>query len=728
MRWLRWLLASLVTCVMLTAGPARAEGDATLPRELDALGAWIAAKSKTVCTERCFVLQRLRLGGSVDKGLTFTLEGAVLADGPVAVPLFGPPDRVRIENATITTPPGTKGGGAPEPAAIGFEADHYFVVTAARRFVLQGTLSVHGDRALVVSGPLNVLEADLADGHVMEGARLSGLAATTLHFDGGKVAAAAEQPAVFQLSRRIRVERQTAFDYKLTLRAGTDLGVVRLPLPNGEKVLDVAGASGWRIEGAELVLPTAGHSAEVTITGTLDPLQNKTFSPDARSTYEWWQLDADPEHRLTVSGEARQLDAGESPFARTPSSRLFLVQRGQTLVVAVQTLAAVEALAAVVQNDARTVVITPRGDVVFDDALTYENNGIDYLGFGPEGRAIFLATDGAPERIFRDDGAPRIQIPLQKGLHTARVQSIAHTPLSPFGGRAVFDGPGYDLAASKSTLTVGLPRGVHPLVVFGGDVPDWFFGAEDAIAIAVAFAAAWIVFARRSARVLAAIALGGLWLVSTGAFTATVVALVAVGAARVLARLARGRSFGHLRWVLVAGAGVLALVALVSLSRKAEDRAETASARLEERRVDAPMAAPSSATTDAYNKAGTKSAGDEAKNDKETEKLFGTLAADGKLAGVRPVALPLPGFARAVTVSRELVTRDRPFRAIVVYVTDWALAPFGLLWLAAIALLVWLHRAELRAARDRARTWLAERPAPPLLPQAPPASPAPPAE
>ena len=36
------------------------------------------------------------------------------------------------------------------------------------------------------------------------------------------------------------------------MRSGTDLGVVRLPLPFGEKVLDVAGANGWRVEGGEL--------------------------------------------------------------------------------------------------------------------------------------------------------------------------------------------------------------------------------------------------------------------------------------------------------------------------------------------------------------------------------------------------------------------------------------------------------------------------------------------
>ena len=53
--------------------------------------------------------------------------------------------------------------------------------------------------------------------------------------------------------------------------------------------------------------------------------------------------------------------------------------------------------------------------------------------------------------------------------------------------------------------------------------------------------------------------------------------------------------------------------------------------------------------------------------------------------------------------------------------TDWALLPFGVLWVAAIALLVWLERKRIVELRDRARVWLAERPTP--VPAAPPVTP-----
>ncbi len=44
-------------------------------------------------------------------------------------------------------------------------------------------------------------------------------------------------------------------EYRLVMRSGSDLGVVRLPLAFGEKVLDVAGASGFRVEGGNWCCP-----------------------------------------------------------------------------------------------------------------------------------------------------------------------------------------------------------------------------------------------------------------------------------------------------------------------------------------------------------------------------------------------------------------------------------------------------------------------------------------
>jgi hypothetical protein len=57
--------------------PGVATADALLPRELDALGDWIAAQKTKACTEHCFALQNLKLSSVPGEGvLTFELEGA----------------------------------------------------------------------------------------------------------------------------------------------------------------------------------------------------------------------------------------------------------------------------------------------------------------------------------------------------------------------------------------------------------------------------------------------------------------------------------------------------------------------------------------------------------------------------------------------------------------------------------------------------------------------------
>ena len=489
---IRGALAAIALAVVVLFVPRVARADAPAPAagswgaELESVAAWLAQRNASAaCTEHCFVLTRLHLGGAADGEMRFSLEGAVLADKPVAVPLFGPPTHAHIDRVTENG----------KPAAVGFEQDHWFVLTASRRFVIEGTLSLEGDLALTLPGPLDALDAELARGRVVEGAHLSGLVGATVHFDRDAVSSPAEEPPVFQLSRAVRIGRETTFEYRLVMRSGKDLGVVRLPLALGEKVLDVQGSTGWTLQGSEIVLPTAGRSAQVTITGALASVTR--VEPDARSSYEWWLVESDAEHRLTVKGDARQIDTSQSPIARTqPSARLFMVGRGQHLDIAAQALVATEALAAVVREHDRTLVLTARGDLVADDTLSYENDGIDWLTWPPTGRAVFLATDGKAERVMRAaDGAGEVLVPLRVGSHSVHLQSMDMESLGLFGGSMTVPTPTHALATSRATLTLGLPGRVHPIAVLGGDRPWLAFGAEDALALAASVVIALLALA-----------------------------------------------------------------------------------------------------------------------------------------------------------------------------------------------------------------------------------------
>lgn len=652
--------------------------------ELDTLAKWLVERGRgPTCAARCFALEKLTLEGRVGEGpLSFELVGRVLAEGAVDVPLFGPPKEVRLEDVKEND----------KEAAIGFDGDRYFLHTAARRFVLRGKMTLGSDLTLAIPGPLNTLAADLEAGAVVEGSRLSGILGTTIHFNR-QDKAVETGPTVFQLSRAVRVGREIGFEYRLVMRSGSDLGVVRLPLTLGEKVLDVTGAPGFRVEGEELVLPTSGRTAEMTITGTLPKLG--AMAPDARSGYEWWLIESDPEHRVAVAGEARQMDSAESPIPRTlPTSRLFLVQKGQKMDATVTPLSAVDALAAVVQSHHRTVVITARGDVVSEDSFQYENNGVDYLSYSPSGRPIFLSTSGKAERIMRQgEGAEEILVPLQTGSQSVRVQSLSQTSLRPLFGTVKVPMPSYALTASSVYLNVGLPAGFVPIALLGGDRPRWAVDGGDLVASGVGFVAGFAAVRPgagpsasrlRALKIIAGLVLASLYFLWKAGFVLALAALVIWALVWIVGRVLKGAARVAAMVLLFGGLGLVGLVGLAALgSRKSELAYDAAPPR---------AAAPASTSSPIGSKLDDTRTGN-----------FLPGKGGGVLEGVTPVPLPLPGYRHSMSSNRELVTKERPFSPTLVYVTDMAVAPFGVLWLAGLLFVMSAHRSRIKEAYRKVR-------------------------
>ena len=99
------MFAALVASLALLV-PSRAHAQAKPAPEswagqLQAIGEWVASQKAAPCAQRCFTLDRMRITGDVGRGaLAFEIRGDLLADGPVAVPLFGPPSNVRVEAVT----------------------------------------------------------------------------------------------------------------------------------------------------------------------------------------------------------------------------------------------------------------------------------------------------------------------------------------------------------------------------------------------------------------------------------------------------------------------------------------------------------------------------------------------------------------------------------------------------------------------------------------------------
>ncbi len=667
----------------MMAAPAAAQTKGTLASELTEL-ANLVKPTDDSCSDHCWLLDRMQLGGSVDKGtLEFEVSGQVLHKGSYQIPLFGPADKVRLADVTEN---GTR-------ATIGFEEGHYYVQTSDPHFVVRGKLFLGEDRTLAIVGPLNALDSDVKGGRVTEGAHLSALVNTQLHFDAEGDAPAA-QPPVFSVARALRVGKNIEFEYRVTAQSGTDLGLMRLPLRYGEHVIDVDGAPGWRTENEDLVLPTTGKSATITITGTITNVAS--FSPDARSAFEWWLLESDAEHRVVAMGDAKQHDVSESPIARKePNSRLYLITRGQHIDVTLQTLQSLDVLAATVRSHSRTLVLTAAGDLVAQDVMSYDNNGLDYLYYTPDGKPLYLATDGASERVMKKDGSDDLMIPMRMGAHTVTVQSLAQTSVGTFFGRVAMPGARVPLATGSESIMIGLPETIHPIVVTGGEKTTWPFGANDGIALAFSALAAALALGGWKKRTLGTAALFGLWFVSKPLFAVALAAGVVLLAWPLVARM--GQRMGKTsRRVAIAVAMLASFIGGVSLLSMRTDKAMSSAG------MSTPVAADDQTVLAANQRTMVAQDMKEAAFTQPAQ-----LAHAGLVDGVRPVALSMPGYANVATASRELVTPSRAFSPVVYYVTDSGLALVAFAWLACVAGLAWLSRDKLRALREKVRAALA---------------------
>ena len=174
-------------------------------------------------------------------------------------------------------------------------------------------------------------------------------------------------------------------------------------------------------------------------------------------------------------------------------------------------------------------------------------------------------------------------------------------------------------------------------------------------------------------------------------------------------RLFEGRTRIVVRLGLTAAA---ALVFLTMHSSRDEYTATTTAApafgafggKLDQGIADMPMGAPPEAKpTDALAKTtGDTSRRDEEKNEAQGRmgNFAGQLATNGIVDGVRPVAMPLPSYDHSVTITRELVTTDRPFNVTLVYVTETTLRLLSSIWILCVIGLGWSSRDRLRAWRD----------------------------
>ncbi|MCP4157045.1 MAG: hypothetical protein GY757_55545 [bacterium] len=135
------------------------------------------------------------------------------------------------------------------------------------------------------------------------------------------------------------------------------------------------------MENRILMVPASGRNVNFTAVGRLPKLGR--YKTDARSNYEWWLIESDEEHRLIIDTKAKFVDSSRSPLKKKlSSSNLFLLTRGQEISVTVNALKTLDALAVVIYSQFRKVIWTANDELITEDRVSYENNGLDYIPYG----------------------------------------------------------------------------------------------------------------------------------------------------------------------------------------------------------------------------------------------------------------------------------------------------------------------------------------------------------
>ena len=717
------LFAAVAPAVEGKGETSVAPSSGSLAWQLEELFKWLTLTRDLVprekgCDGPCYILTSLQLNGSAAaNSFSFTARGHVLADRPVLVPLLGRPEQVILRKVTLNG----------QPAVIGFSDDHYYVRTAERQFSVSGEMTLTRESSFLVPGPVTLFAADIAGGRVAEGNLLPGISQMALHIERAAAAQRAQEvEPFFKLSRAYRVQKEITFEYRVMLQSPQEMTSVSLPLKLGETVLAVDGFRGWKQERDRLLVPVAGRSAGFTVSGRMNELASIT--PDERSAYEWVLVEADPEHRLMVKTTARQIDSSESPIPRSlTQSKLFLLSRGQRLDTEVRELATREALAMIVSSHARIAVWTNEGDLVTQDDIEYQNSGLDFMPFKGDGRILYLDADRAPQKILgQDDRKDEILIPLEKGTHTVRMQSIGKARKGFLLGVLPIPFPDYPLTISRASVEVDTPDGIVPLWLSGGRGYSSEIGWNLLAVLALSLGLSWIVFKQWKRRIAATLFLFGLYILSDMIYIVLLALLIFSALIVSLFRRVKHWRKWLLATLLTLTIAAATVAAVYSFSRNYRI----------ERTMDYETAVSGSGGVGAaysnpelrrqVNQMQTSSIEYRELEEKrlESEQRLGQVAREADFSaaqpysgvtiaeGVKPVPIPLPFNQDNLFrfwVHKSLVRPEQPFQPHLVYLTRAGAFILILFWLSCLGFLVWGSRKFLLERKDKISRFLQQR-------------------
>jgi len=569
-------------------------------------------------------------------------SGEVIIGENVKVYLFGQASDVLVDNVIVNG----------KAAAVSFDDGGYFFVAEKGKFSFTGNLGIRtpGQVNLFIHGPVNHLVFDITNGYAIGGDKYG------LYNEDVIIQRSEKVATLVDGSFRFTYADRNEFYYQINYKSfGKSLGREEVPLSNGESVISVVGAKDYSVQGSTLVLELEGSDASVVVSGTFN--SNDLKVPISEGTHHVL-IESDPEKKITISTDAKEVDLTESTLPATYSNaRAFLASNKNYFTLTVTQLEKYPSLAAAVSSATNRIAITDKGSMLGELSYTYSNTGVDYIQIDAPGTPLYAATGYRnPVKLTKDNGTLFLSFPKTSYGASGNLDMIYFDTRSPLGLAGVVDIPvaNTELPVSQQTTSIYLPSDYTVLYTFGAsggsELPDL---KTVVLFLIVVGGVGYGIKSKISFVIPYAVFMGGLLLFDNIVFAIAVIVSIVL----VIKRYVEKKALG---WMVV-GAGVLIVLCLAVVvffaviwqlgvfnmggsAPAAEIRSDYAMVE----NAPMPMA--------------------------KSMEILGTGAGAISVPqreGVLPVRLELPSLGKTITVTNYLVTKENPMKLSILLVSDW---------------------------------------------------------
>lgn len=593
--------------------------------------------------------------GDMSKGvLSFSLHGYALGEGKSKVYIIGPASKILVKDVSVNG----------KPVVVFFDSNGYYFVTEGQKFSVEGKIVLRGGTStnVIFPGPINRLKFELENGYAVGGQEYFGVVnrSVTLQKSLYKHVVTSEGFA------RYTWENDVSFIYRIDITSfGGTIGRYVVNLKNGEMVSSVSitgkggsGTENWRISGNKLILDLPFEKATVIVKGLLSCKACKSITlKNPLNAPTKILLEAEPEKELIISTTAQELDISESPFpAKYLNGRVFLLLEKDEISINVKELEKRPSLAAAIDKASYKMALTQDGAWLVDTNYRYKNSGLDYIEINIPGIPLYAEASGKPLRLtVKDD---KLYLAFPKSFYANSLSFLyfaSRNSIKPFDIIEV-PLPFTEIPQTSATAKVYIPKDYYVIAALGGDKtyselpsPEFLMGF---IIVTGVFG---LMFTRDRKLLLF------YYIVSLCAyiFSSTLFFLwLGLTALPFIKRnLPKGFVKNLIKIVLIllgAGAILFAVIGLFSILSAPGYKAMTTAAIYEQK----------------MKRLGDISPLAERMSVQIGEKEGGKITVQLK-EGVKPVKMEIPTTGKLVTITKTLVTVERPFKAYIIVVTTW---------------------------------------------------------